>query len=115
MPDKILAMFGKGSRDDFEFGTRYFRIFLFFIWLTVLQLITSTFFTSIGKPIRGIILSLTRQIIFFLPLLLILPRFFGIDGILYTGPVSDLISAIAAVVMAVLEFKRIDQLEEDHG
>lgn len=115
VPDKILAMFGKGSKEYFEFGTRYFRIFLFFIWLTVLQLITSTFFTSIGKPIRGIILSLTRQIIFFLPLLLILPRFFGIDGILYTGPVSDLISAIAAVVMARTEFKRIDSLEEDNG
>lgn len=115
IPDKILALFGTGSKEYFEFGTRYFRIFLFFTWLNALQPITSTFFTSIGKPVRGIVLSLTRQIIFFLPLLLILPRFFGIDGIVYTGPVSDVLSAIAAIVMAAMEFREINKQEALNG
>lgn len=115
IPDKILALFGTGSKEYFEFGTRYFRIFLFFTWLNALQPITSTFFTSIGKPVRGVILSLTRQIIFFLPLLLILPRIFGIDGIVYTGPVSDVLSAIAAIVMAAMEFKEINKQEALNG
>ena len=55
---------GTGTAEYFEFGVRFFRIYLFFIWLDALQPITSTFFTSIGKPAKGIFLSLTRQIIF---------------------------------------------------
>lgn len=76
-PRQILGLFGTGEPEYFEFGVRFFRIFLFFIWLDALQPITSTFFTSIGKPAKGIFLSLTRQIIFFIPLLLILPAFYG--------------------------------------
>ena len=87
-PRQILSVFGKGSETYFTFGVRFFRIFLFFTWINCLQPITSTFFTSIGKPIKGVFLSLTRQILFFIPFLLILPLFFGIDGIIYTGPTA---------------------------
>ncbi|MGN0678499.1 MAG: MATE family efflux transporter, partial [Oscillospiraceae bacterium] len=96
----------------FEFGAKFFRIFLLFTWLNCIQPITSTFFTSIGKPIKGVFLSLTRQIIFFLPLLIVLPIFFRIDGILYTGPIADLISAVVCVALAVHEFKIMKKLEK---
>lgn len=111
-PRQIIAMFGEGSTEYFEFGEKMFRIFLFFTWLNCLQPIASTFFTSIGKPIKGVFLSLTRQIIFFIPLLLILPRFFGIDGIIYTGPIADFLSAVVAVAMAWLEFRSMRKLED---
>ena len=111
-PRQILSVFGKGSETYFTFGVRFFRIFLFFTWINCLQPITSTFFTSIGKPIKGVFLSLTRQILFFIPFLLILPLFFGIDGIIYTGPTADLLSAIVAIVMAGYEFKLMNQLEK---
>ena len=111
-PRQILSVFGKGSETYFTFGVRFFRIFLFFTWINCLQPITSTFFTSIGKPVKGVFLSLTRQILFFIPFLLILPLFFGIDGIIYTGPTADLLSAIVAIVMAGYEFKLMNQLEK---
>lgn len=104
-PRQILSLFGKGTETYFEFGTKFFRIFLFFTWLNCIQPISSTFFTSIGKPIKGVFLSLTRQILFFIPILLILPMFFGIDGIIYTGCTADFLSAIVAVIMTVCEFK----------
>ncbi|MDE5853489.1 MAG: MATE family efflux transporter [Ruminococcus sp.] len=104
-PRQILSLFGTGTETYFKFGVRFFRIFLFFTWINCIQPISSTFFTSIGKPIKGIFLSLTRQILFFIPILLILPLFFGIDGIIYTGPVADLLSAIVAIIMTVYEFK----------
>ncbi len=104
-PRQILSVFGKGTDEYFEFGENFFRIFLFFVPIVSLQPVTSTFFTSIGKPIKGIILSLTRQIIFFLPLLLILPLCFGIDGIIYSGPGADLLSGIVTITMALLEFR----------
>ena len=51
-PRQILGLFGTGEPEYFTFGVRFFRIFLFFIWLDALQPITSTFFTSIGKPAK---------------------------------------------------------------
>ena len=75
--------------------------------LNALQPITSTFFTSIGKPAKGIFLSLTRQIIFFIPLLLILPHFMGIEGCIYCGPIADFLAAVVTIIMAFLEFKNM--------
>ena len=70
-----------------------------------MQPITSNFFTAIGKPQKGIFLSLTRQIIFLLPLILILPLFIGIDGILYAGPIADLTAGLIAITMILMELK----------
>lgn len=105
-PRQIISIFGNASEEYFQFATNYFRIFLFFVFLNFSQKITSNFFTAIGKPKGGIFLSLTQQILFLLPLILILPVFFGIDGIMYAGPVADLASGIVAVSMAVYEFRR---------
>ena len=112
-PRQIISAFGEGSEQYYRFGTDFFRKFLFFTWLCCFQPITSTFFTSIGKPVKGIFLSLTRQIIFFLPFLIILPRFFGIDGILYTGPVADFLSAIVTIAMAWHEFNIMKKQESE--
>lgn len=112
-PRQILSLFGNGTDTYFDFGTKFFRIFLFFTWLNCIQPISSTFFTSIGKPIKGIFLSLTRQIIFFIPILIILPMIMGIDGILYTGCCADFLSGIIAVIMTLLEFKDMKGLEKN--
>lgn len=111
-PRQILSLFGKGSDLYFEFGIKFFRIFLLCTVGNCLQPTTATFFTSIGKPIKGIFLSLTRQIIFFLPLLVVFPLFFGINGILYSGVGADILSAIVAITMAYYEFKDMKKLEE---
>ncbi len=114
-PRQVISLFGSGSESYYQFGVSYFRIFLFFTWANWLQPITSTFFTSIGKPAKGIFLSLTRQILFFLPLLLILPIFWGIDGVVYTGPIADGTAAVVTAVMAAQEFRVMRRLEERQG
>ena len=111
IPRQLISLFGKGDEVYYKFGVNYFRIFLFFTCLNFLQPITSTFFTSIGKAYKGIFLSLTRQILFLLPLIAILPLYLGIDGIMYAGPIADFIAAVVAIVMAGLEFKKIGRLE----
>ncbi len=105
-PRQIISIFGDGSDNYYRFATNYFRIFLFFTFLNFSQKITSNFFTAIGKPRGGIFLSLTQQILFLLPLIVILPLFAGIDGIMYAGPAADLASAAVAVWMAARELKR---------
>lgn len=104
-PGNIIAVFGDGSDEYFRFAINYFRIFLFFTFINFMQPITSNFFTAIGKPKRGIFLSLTRQIIFLLPLLIIFPLIMGIDGIMYAGPVADCMAGIASIIMVSAELK----------
>lgn len=111
-PSQILAIFGEGTDSYFQFGVKFFRIFLLFTWMNFMQPITSTFFTSIGKPAKGIFLSLTRQLLFILPLLVVLPMIMGIQGILYAGPIADLMAAVVTVIMARLEFKAMRKLEK---
>lgn len=111
-PRQIIGIFGSGSEEYLHFAERYFRIFLFFTFLNGIQPVSSNFFTSIGAPKNGIFLSLTRQIIFLLPLLLIFPYLFGIDGVMYTAPIADLAAASVSIVMVVLEFKIMAELQK---
>lgn len=111
-PRQIIGLFGTGSEEYFAFAERYFHIFLLFLSLDAIQPISSNFFTSIGKAKIGILLSLTRQVIFLLPLLIILPIFFGIDGVMYAGPAADLVAAALAGVMVVREFRLMRRQEQ---
>ncbi|MEE1003672.1 MAG: MATE family efflux transporter [Acutalibacteraceae bacterium] len=112
-PKEILSLFGDGSKEYFKFGVLYFRIFSAFLWIGFIQPITSTFFTSIGKPIKGAILSLSKNIICFLPALFILPQFFGIYGVLYATPLADFLAVVMNISFAIFEFKLIKSKEKD--
>lgn len=112
-PRQIISIFGNGTPEYYEFAVHYFRIFLFFTFLNFMQPITSNFFTSIGKPKGGVFLSLTRQILFLLPLILIFPIFMGIDGIMYAGPIADLMAGVVAITMLKIEFGRAEWKNTD--
>ncbi|MCQ2491602.1 MAG: MATE family efflux transporter [Lachnospiraceae bacterium] len=105
-PRNITSVFGDGSPEYYGFAIRYFRIFLFFTFLNFIQPLTSNAFTAIGKPVQGMFLSLTRQTIFLLPLILVLPLFMGIDGILFAGPIADFSAAVVSFVMIRIEFQK---------
>lgn len=107
MPRQIISIFGSGSEAYFDFAASYFRIYMFFTFANFVQPISSNFFTAIGKPSKGIFLSLTRQILFLLPLLLIFPLLMGIDGIMYAGPSADLIAALVSGGLMYKELRRI--------
>lgn len=110
-PRSIISLFGDGSELYFSFAERYFRIYLFFTFINNVQPLSSNFFASIGKPKKGAVLSLTRQIIFLLPLLVIFPRFLGIDGIMYAGPIADLLAAVIAAAALIKEMRNMKQEE----
>ena len=108
-PRQIVSIFGSGSEAYFHFAKRYFRIFMFVTFLNGIQPMSSAFFTSIGKSKLGIVVSLTRQIIFMLPLILIFPLFMGIDGVMYAGPIADGAAALVAIIFAEREMKALQQ------
>lgn len=110
-PRQIVNLFGQGDALYFQFAERYFRIFMFFTFLNGLQPMSSFFFTAIGKAQKGVLLSLTRQIVFLIPLILILPRFMGIDGVMYAGPIADGAAALLASFLFMKQFKQLDAMQ----
>ena len=106
-PKQIISLFGEGDKLYFEFATKYMRIFLALISLNSIQISTATFFPAIGKAIKGAIVSLTKQLIVLFPLLLTLPRFFGVEGVIYATPLTDLIAFTVAIIFLINEFKHM--------
>lgn len=110
-PGQIISVFGKGDALYYEFGTRYFRIFLFCVFINGIQILTSSFFSSIGKASRGILISLSRQTFFLLPLIVLLPLAFGIDGVMYAGPLADGAAGLMSLLFMRREWKEMKALE----
>ena len=111
-PTQIISIFGTGDALYFEFDVKFMRIFLMMIFINGVQMISSNFFAAIGKPVKGMVLSLTRQVLFLIPLLLILPLRWGMDGILFSGPVADFAAFVTTVLLIRHEMKHIRALEE---
>lgn len=110
-PNQIISIFGSGDALYYEFAVKFMRTFLFMVVLNGVQLISSNFFAAIGKPIKGLILSMTRQVIFLIPLIIILPLFFGLNGILFAAPVADFIAFITTTAVVSKELKIIKNKE----
>ncbi len=110
-PRQIISLFGEGSELYYQFSERYFRIYMFLTLINGIQPVTSNFFNSIGKAKLGVFMSLTRQILFLLPLILIFPVFMGIDGVMYAGPIADAAAAIVCGIFTIRELKELSRLE----
>lgn len=106
-PKQIISIFGGGSSLYYEFAVLFMRTFLFMVIINGVQLLSSNFFTAIGKALKGLLLSLTRQVFFLIPLVLILPLKFGIFGVLLAGPIADFIAFVVSVIAVRKEFKHL--------
>ena len=111
-PRQIISIFGNGSELYFQFSERYFRIYMFLTIINGIQPVTSNFFNSIGKAQLGVFMSLTRQILFLLPLIVIFPIFFGIDGVMYAGPIADAAAAVVCGWFTVRELRELTRLQK---
>jgi putative MATE family efflux protein len=106
IPDQIISIFGSGNELYMEFSVKFMRIFLFMVIVNGVQLLSSNFFTAIGKATRGLLLALTRQVFFLIPLLLLLPLWLGIDGVMLAGPIADFIAFVVSVALVHKELQR---------
>ena len=111
-PRQIVSMFGDGSELYFSFAEEYMRIYMLFMVVNGVQPVTGSFFTSIGKAFKGAFIAMTRQIIFLLPLIIILPKIFGIDGVMYAGPIADAMALVVTILFITKEIKNIKKLED---
>lgn len=111
-PRAVISIFGTPTNipnpeDYWVFGEKTFRIFLMLVTFTCIIKMSSIFFQAVGKPIRAVVSSMIRDIVCFVPLIIILPKFFGIEGILLASPASDFISMIVASVLTVTFMKNL--------
>lgn len=95
------------DRELMDLSVSGMRINVLFFPLIGMQMVTTNFFQSIGKAEKSIFLSLTRQLLFLIPLLLILPRFWGLDGVWYALPTSDAVACVVAGTMLVIEYRKL--------
>ena len=112
-PRQIVGIFGDGSELYFYFAEEYMRIYMALMIVNGVQPVTGAFFTSLGKAFKGAFIAMTRQIIFLLPLIVILPKIFGIDGVMYAGPIADGAALIVTIIAAGREIKKLKKLEKD--
>lgn len=110
-PRQVVSIFGDGSELYFQFAERYMRVYMALMIVNGIQPVSGTFFTSIGKAFKGAFIAMTRQLLFLLPLIIILPRIFGIDGVMYAGPIADGIALIVTIIFVSLEIKKIKKLK----
>ncbi len=105
-PEQILRLFGDSAGGYQAFALRYMHEFMLLIILAGVLPVAMNAMVSIRQPLKGVIISLSKQLVLIV-LLLILPRFLGIDGILIAGPVADLMVAIAAFIVIRSAFSRL--------
>lgn len=115
VPKYIMMVFNRRDADLISFGSQTLRIIALFLPLVGFQTLSSNYFLAVGKPGASIFLSVSRQVVLFIPLLLLLPVFLPeqlkIYGVIWASPVADVLSAMIAGVYIFFEMKRLTRLE----
>lgn len=109
IPDVILRLFGTGNADFTAFAVKCMRIYMLGIFTAGFQVVSTSYFQSTGQPMKASVLSMLRQLLLLIPMILLLPMFFGLDGVLYAGPVADFTSAVIVLVFIIYEMKKLNR------
>lgn len=107
-PEQLVYLFNNEDTELISFGTFAIKRFLMFLPIIGFQIVSSNYFQAIGKPKHSALLGLSRQVLILIPALIILPKFFGLNGILSAGPLADIISSVVTGTFIFLEMRRLD-------
>ena len=113
-PMSVISLFGSEDGLYNEFAVKAFRIFLMLCPLTGFQTVIAVYLQAVGKPVMSAILSLARQIIFFVPAALLLPLALGVEGVLWTGPVADGLAFLMSLALLLYERRHLKRSHAAH-
>ena len=102
-----IAMMFMQDQNQIECAVNCLHITTLTFWMVGFQVVTTNFFQSLGMAGKAVFLSLTRQVIFMIPMLLILPPYFGLDGVWACYPICDLVATLVATGMLIIQIRRI--------
>ena len=106
-PEQLITVFAEGDQALIDIGTNGIKIYFIAMPIIGFQIVCANYFQAVGKPKQAAILSLSRQVLFLIPALLILPDFFGLKGVWMAAPVSDVLASIVTGVWIIFEIKNI--------
>lgn len=108
IPDKLFYIFldkTDNIEEIMEVGVRGLKLYLLMLPIIGVQVVSSNFFQATGKPLKAALLSLSRQVLILIPAIMILPRFFGLDGVWGATILSDFLATLIAVMFLVKDLK----------
>ena len=108
-PEIIISIFGSDSEDFFEFACKYMQIYLLFSFVAGIHIPTSSYFQATGRPRKAMIITILRNIVISIPLIIILPHFFGLYGILYAGAMTDILMLCLTGIFILKEMKSLNK------
>lgn len=115
-PHLVLSLFGKENQTFTDFAVRCLRIYLGGIFCAGFQIVSTNYFQATGQPLKASLLSMLRQLILLIPMLLILPLFFGLNGLLYAAPCADIGSAVIVALFILPEMRKLNRkIAESQG
>lgn len=107
-PLQLIRIFGTESALYEEFAVKCFRVYLLANFLGGVQLCAGTLFQAIGQPIKATIVSLAKQVLFYIPAMVILAKVLDLTGILWAGPLAELLAFFLGGRLMVLELRKMD-------
>lgn len=110
-PRQLIAIFGAANESTYytDFAIHAFRTYLCMIVLACVNKATFIFLQSMGKAAASTMLSMMREVVFGVGLALLLPCFFGLDGVLYSMPLSDILTFLIAIVLLIRTYRQLRQ------
>ena len=113
-PRQLISIFGAANESSYytDFALRAFRVYLCLIILACVNKACFIFLQAMGKAAESTALSMVREVVFGVGFALLLPRFFGLDGVLYSMPVSDLLTFLIALVLIRQTYKELGKKEK---
>ena len=110
-PRQLIAIFGAANESVYytDFAVKAFRTYLCMMVLACVNKACFIFLQAVGKALPSTMLSMVREVVFGVGFALLLPRFFGLDGVLYSMPVSDVLTFVIAAVMIVKTYRELSE------
>lgn len=114
-PNALIQIFGAANESVYytDFAVKAFRIYLCMMILACVNKATFIFLQAMGKAVESTMLSMVREIVFGVGFALLLPLFFGLDGVLYSMPVSDILTAVISAILIVRTYKQLDRAKQE--
>jgi len=111
-PHLLISLFNPNDEKLIAFGVHAIRTFMIFLPIIGFQIVGANYFQAVGKPKQSMFLSLSRQVLILIPLLLILPKYLNLQGVLIAGPIADLASSIITGLFLRYELGRLHRKDK---
>jgi putative MATE family efflux protein len=114
-PSQVISLFNRDDETLMQLGTHAIRICLVMFPIIGFQIVSASYFQAVGKPLQALLLGLSRQVLLLIPAIVILPCFFGLDGIWAAIPTADFCSSLLTGIWLLLELRHLRDRHVESG